>query len=395
MATNNNSANNQEKAVHQVERVNLYDFGYEKSGNVKGDPDIFQSYLNRIANGDLVEENYQGLSDEEKKDKRERIKELETALQEIETNNNKVESEIKVKEKKIDEFRQELLKIKEVQNNDHEKIKREAFSTLKFSLNLFLLIMLSVYLFFFYVSAAYKALYVDFEKIADNIAQGIGTGSIMPGPAELGEAIRYNYLLFLVPFVFYAFGWAFHILLELKQKVKFVFLGLLIAVTFTVDFLIAMIIHNNTEEAKELMGLATKHWSGSSTFYIILFLGFLVYIIWSLLLDSLLREWDKRKITANIKKIIKHLQTDIKTLQKRLRPVQHILDQITAFREDVSTIMYGSLKKYIEQFSSGWIAYLAPNNMKAVKERCLGIKKDFEEKHGVKPGVVKVIARRG
>ncbi len=395
MAANSNSANNQEKAVHQVERVNLYDFGYEKSGNVKGDPEIYQSYLNRIVNGDLVEENYKGLSDDEKKDKREKIKELEKVLQEIETNNIKVESEIQVKEKKIDEFRQEVLKIREVQNNDHEKIKKEAFSTLKFSLNLFILIMLSVYLFFFYVSAAYKALYVDFEKVADNIAQGIGTGSIMPGPYELSEAIRYNYLLFLVPFVFYAFGWAFHILLELKQKVKYVFLGLLIAVTFTVDFLIAMIIHNNTEMAKELMGLSTKHWSGSSTFYIILFLGFLVYIIWSILLDSLLREWDKRKITANIKKIIKHLQNDIKILQKRLRPVQHILDQIAAYREDVNTVMYGNLKKYIEQFSSGWIAYLSPNNMKAVKERCLGIKKDFEEKHGVKPGVVKVIARRG
>ena len=395
MATNSNSTNNQEKAVHQVERVNLYDFGYEKSGNVKGDPEIYQSYLNRIVNGDLVEENYKGLSEDEKKDKREKIKELEKVLQEIETNNTKVESEIQVKEKKIDEFRQEVLKIREVQNNDHEKIKKEAFSTLKFSLNLFILIMLSVYLFFFYVSAAYKALYVDFEKVADNIAQGIGTGSIMPGPYELSEAIRYNYLLFLVPFVFYAFGWAFHILLELKQKVKYVFLGLLIAVTFTVDFLIAMIIHNNTEMAKELMGLSTKHWSGSSTFYIILFLGFLVYIIWSILLDSLLREWDKRKITANIKKIIKHLQNDIKILQKRLRPVQHILDQIAAYREDVNTVMYGNLKKYIEQFSSGWIAYLSPNNMKAVKERCLGIKKDFEEKHGVKPGVVKVIARRG
>jgi DNA-binding FrmR family transcriptional regulator len=395
MATNSNSTNNQEKAVHQVERVNLYDFGYEKSGNVKGDPEIYQSYLNRIVNGDLVEENYKGLSEDEKKDKREKIKELEKALHEIETNNSKVESEIQVKEKKIDEFRQEVLKIREVQNNDHEKIKKEAFSTLKFSLNLFILIMLSVYLFFFYVSAAYKALYVDFEKVADNIAQGIGTGSIMPGPYELSEAIRYNYLLFLVPFVFYAFGWAFHILLELKQKVKYVFLGLLIAVTFTVDFLIAMIIHNNTEMAKELMGLSTKHWSSSSTFYIILFLGFLVYIIWSILLDSLLREWDKRKITANIKKIIKHLQNDIKILQKRLRPVQHILDQIAAYREDVNTVMYGNLKKYIEQFSSGWIAYLSPNNMKAVKERCLGIKKDFEEKHGVKPGVVKVIARRG
>src|SRR5690349_18739839 len=40
------------KVIHHVDRVNLYDFGYEKSGSVKGDPDLYASYLNRIINGD-------------------------------------------------------------------------------------------------------------------------------------------------------------------------------------------------------------------------------------------------------------------------------------------------------------------------------------------------------
>ncbi len=57
--------------------------------------------------------------------------------------------------------------------------------------------------------------------------------------------------------------------------------------------------------------------------------------------------------------------------------------------------MYGNLKKYVDQFTSGWISYLSPDNMKAVKERCIGLKKDFEEKNNIKPGVVKVISRRG
>jgi len=28
------------KVYHQADRVNLYDYGYEKSGSVKGDPDV-------------------------------------------------------------------------------------------------------------------------------------------------------------------------------------------------------------------------------------------------------------------------------------------------------------------------------------------------------------------
>lgn len=393
--TNQSIKGDSTKVIHQIERVSLYNFGYEKSGNVKGDPDVFASFLTRIADGDLVEENYKGLSDEEKIEKREQIKVLEQKQKDIEKDNEKAELEIQKKTSSIDEYRQELLKIREVKNKDHEKLKRETFSPSKYGVNLFILIMLSVYLFFFYVSTAYKALYVDFEKVADGIAQGLGTGSVMPGPYELAEALQYNYLLFLVPFVFYAFGWAFHILLELKHKMRIVFLSLLIAVTFTVDFLFALLIHDNTEMAKELMGLETVKWSSSSTFYIILFLGFLVYIMWSILLDSLMREGDKRKITSNIKKIINHYNKDIKALKSELVSVNDIKEQIRNYREDLNTIMYGNLKKYIDQFTSGWISYLSPGNMKAVKERCIGLKKDFEEKNNIKPGVVKVISRRG
>ncbi|MEE9463696.1 MAG: hypothetical protein V3V53_17800, partial [Bacteroidales bacterium] len=226
------------------------------------------------------------------------------------------------------------------------------------------------------------------------LAAGMGTGSIMPKPAELAEALQYNYLLFLVPFVFYAFGWAFHIILELKHKFKFVFLGTLITVTFIVDFLIALLIHNNLEYAKELMGLATKSWAANPAFWMILFLGFIVYILWSILLDSLFREWAKRRIILNLKKIVKHLRNDIKDLQKKLIPEDPIRFDIANLREDIGTVILGNLKSYIDQFTTGWISYLSPQNLKEVKVKCLNIKKDFEEKHAIKSGTVKVVKRR-
>ncbi len=380
--------------THNVDRVNLYDFGYEKSGTVKGDPDVYVSYLQRILNGDLVAEDYKGLSEEDKKERKLQIKELEKELKEIESENVKVEEQIAKKEKAIEDHRNDLLKIRESRANDTEKLKKESFSPFKFTINLFILAALSVYLFFFYVSAGFKALYVDFEAIAESIAAGTGTGSIMPNAYELNEAIQFNFMLILIPFVFYAFGWAFHVLLDLKGNQKYVYLGGLISVTFAVDFLLAMIIHNNTEQAKELMGLMTTHWAQSSTFYIILFLGFLVYVIWSILLDSLLREWDKKHVTGNIRKIIQHKRNDIKQLQKKLIDTNGINQKITDYREDLATVMYGNLKKYIDQFSSGWISYLAPANLKTVKEQCKAAKKDFEEKHQIRSGLVKVVSRR-
>ncbi|HTH58078.1 MAG TPA: hypothetical protein VL728_18650 [Cyclobacteriaceae bacterium] len=385
---------NDVKVIHRADRVSLYDFGYEQAGSSKGDPDVYASFLHRILNGDLVESDYQGFSDEERKEKLEQIKELEFKLKEKEEQNEKVESEIKTKEKEIDKYKKELRQTWEARSKDVEKLKTETFSPLKFSVNLFLLATLSVYLFFFYVSATYKALYVDFQGIAERIAQGEGTGSIMPSARELAEALQYNYLLFVVPFVFYAFGWAFHILLELKHQAKLAFVSMLIAVTFIVDFLLAMIISNNTENAKGLMGVPTTPWSQSPSFYIILFLGFLVYIIWSILFDSLLREWDKRQVTSNLKGILRHLLGEVKILKARLLDVNSLKNRIADYREDASTLMHGNLKKYIDQFSSGWIAYLAPASFKEAKEKCLAFKKEFEAKNNIKNGTVKVVSRR-
>lgn len=394
MAISGNENQENVAVTHNIDRVNLYDFGYEKSGNVKGDTDVFAAYLDRILNGDLVEKNYRGISDEEKKERIRDIQTLEQELKAVESQNAKINTEIKAKEKTIEEHRDSLLKIRESRANDTEKLKQESFSTFKFVINLFILMALSVYLFFFYISAGFKALYVDFEAIAEGIAEGRGTGSIMPNASELTEAIQYNFMLILIPFVFYAFGWAFHVLLETKGTKRYVLLSGLISVTFVVDFLLAMIIHNNTESAKELMGLATTPWGQSSTFYIILFLGFLVYIIWSILLDSLLREWDKKHVTGNIKKIIQHQKKDIQLLKSKLADTSKIENKIKDYREDVATVMYGNLKKHIDQFSSGWISYLSPANLKDMKEKCLIFKKNFEEKHQIKSGTVKVVSRR-
>ena len=68
--------------------------------------------------------------------------------------------------------------------------------------------------------------------------------------------------------------------------------------------------------------------------------------------------------------------------------------QIENYREDISTVMVGNLKKYVDQFSSGWIAYLVPANMKDVKDKCVALKKEFEEKNDIKSGMVKVVSRR-
>ena len=166
---------------------------------------------------------------------------------------------------------------------------------------------------------------------------------------------------------------------------------MLISVTFVVDLLLALIIHSNTESAKELMGLATLKWSHNPTFYIILFMGFLVYIIWSILLDSLIREWRKRQVTLNLKRIIKHLRKDIKILEQKIMPIELIQKEIDILHDEVNTYVQGNLRGYIDQFTTGWVSYLAPDNMKEIRAKCIAIHDEFVDKHNIEPGIVKVI----
>ena len=142
------------------------------------------------------------------------------------------------------------------------------------------------------------------------------------------------------------------------------------------------------------MGLATKSWAANPAFYMILFLGFIVYILWSILLDSIFREWAKRQVVSNLRKIMNHMRKDIKILQEKMVPEEPSRFDIANLREDIGTVILGNLKSYIDEFTTGWISYLAPQNLKEVKVKCLNIKKEFEEKHAIKSGTVKVVKRR-
>jgi hypothetical protein len=46
---------------------------------------------------------------------------------------------------------------------------------------------------------------------------------------------------------------------------------------------------------------------------------------------------------------------------------------------------------YIDQFTSGWVSYLAPNTLKDTKTKCLNIRDEFLEKNKIQPGIVKVM----
>ena len=276
-----------------TEKVNLKDYGFIQAGQCQGNPTNFKAALEYVFQGNIIDGSIdESINDDEKQNLLKSIQKLNSDIDQDKIKKEHLVEQEKGNTEKIKNLKEEISNIQSglpVQNKTHE-----TFSSMKFLMNLIFLIPLSIYLFLFYVATIYKVFYFSPEQISEN---SNGTISALPAPGEMSEALSYNYLLLFAPFLFFAFGYAIHVLLDLKSKWKYVYVLMVITITFMLDFLMAFKIHDNTSKAEEMISdtvpIELFH---DANFYIILFMGFVVYVIWSILLNALIVEWKKRNI---------------------------------------------------------------------------------------------------
>ena len=375
-----------------LQRENLRHYGFKNAGLATGNATSFKTHLELIYNGKVLDEKTSiGLSEEDKNSLSEEMEHLQDKVNILQKQH--ITSQVKGDEigRQIEVLQQERQDI--ILGKKALSIPGGRFSTLKFSINSFFLVMLSVYLFLFYVATVYKALFIDLGQLAEQMSDPgglIGAGAL-PGPQEMWEAMRYNIVVIFAPFIFYGFGYALHVILEQKSKWKYLSVLLIVAVTFVLDFLIAYKIHLNTNQVMELMGLDNEvlHWSQSPTFFIIIFMGFIVFIIWSILLHAWIKEWGKKDITGRIDEAILNLRNEVKFFDKQKEEYQHKIaeteSKIRYLNQRLNNIQIpeSDLQLSVSEFVAGWFNYLsaAGDQLEPVKDACEKVLSDFKEKH--------------
>jgi hypothetical protein len=375
-----------------LQRENLRHYGFKNAGLATGNATSFKTHLELIYNGKVLDEKTSiGLSEEDKNSLSEEMEHLQDKVNILQKQH--ITSQVKGDEigRQIEVLQQERQDI--ILGKKALSIPGGRFSTLKFSINSFFLVMLSVYLFLFYVATVYKALFIDLGQLAEQMSDPgglIGAGAL-PGPQEMWEAMRYNIVVIFAPFIFYGFGYALHVILEQKSKWKYLAVLLIVAVTFVLDFLIAYKIHLNTNQVMELMGLDNEvlHWSQSPTFFIIIFMGFIVFIIWSILLHAWIKEWGKKDITGRIDEAILNLRNEVKFFDKQKEEYQHKIaeteSKIRYLNQRLNNIQIpeSDLQLSVSEFVAGWFNYLsaAGDQLEPVKDACEKVLSDFKEKH--------------
>lgn len=356
------------------------DWGFEKARNLQGNLMAFKGCLNLVERQFLQE---QGL-DENKIQKN--IINAKIEAEKVETDIEKEEGFIKKIEQKIEGFKEkiaalkkEILKIEE----NPKSLSIDKASKAGFIFGLFILAFLTVYLFVFYSSASYSAFFKDFKD-----EEGGVVGAIFDAQAvskAFSDGFTESVLILTIPFVFLGLGYLIHKFQEEERFYKYYKIGALIFVTLIFDVILAYTIEkkiNIAQSSDSFDGIAQIEISdaiNSVGFWLIIFSGFIVYLIWGFIFDFVMDSYDKLdtvKLAINTRK--KEIEEQEKEVQKADAEILTHKDTITELKKklvgykavisgEITIIDWEGFEKKVLNFTTGWTHWMTANKYPKVE----------------------------
>lgn len=309
----------------------------------------------------------------EQKNKETEIKGLTVSLDNKEEQINDVQSNIDAVQNKIETLKFEINDIP--RNPENYQINASKGASTKFWIGLLLLIPISLYLFSFYISTSFSAFFKTFDPNT-SIMQSVLDAQAFnkawdEGPLE-GAFVTF------IPFVFLGLGYLIHMFGENKNWMNYIKMFLLFVVTFVFDAILAYEIESKLYELNKNFDSPPFDLSIAFTknqFWGIIFAGFVVYIIWGLVFDFIMKEHkEKDKIKhEQLKK-----QKDITVHQERITVFEKQMDEIKTTIgsikemiakakgriEELQDIINGVIiptkdyKLYASEYVQGWITFI-------------------------------------
>jgi hypothetical protein len=323
---------------------------------------IYQEYKTFIQNND----DYQKKLKEKFHYQIENIKlEIEKKEKEIETIENGSITPLKTK---INTIKDDIIDI--LKNPDSIQGNKEV--RVKFYISGIILCFLTIFLFIFYSSASYSAFFKQFS------INNIGVVSSIFDSKAVVNAISESFSEFLfimtIPFAFIALGFLIHMFIQRKNNLKF---SVILLITFIFDIIIAYDISQKIYDIQKSISyggdkIPNYNFSLAITnisFWLIIFSGFVIYIIWGLLFNffiELLNKLDKVKIAVNEnEKKILDLQSEINifetrklTLENEIYEEKKKLNNSEAILSDSIIIPNDHIKVLLNEYYLGWTTWM-------------------------------------
>ena len=343
--------------------------------------------LVKIIQGDEKKQN------ERKNETKQEITVLEAKNRNLDNQIKNEQEKLKHEETKIDE---DLKKITNIRNNP-TSVTGDSFTKASFWIGTVIIIFLTVYLFVFYSSASYSAFFKNFTPDDDTITQAIFDGQAIK-KAWTGHDNGLMTVIFIlaIPFIFLGLGYLIHKFSEEKKFSGYLKISGLIVVTFIFDFIIAYAIVKELQMIAVMTDLTgqTKPINSISevfqhvNFWIIIFAGFVVYIIWGLVFDFIMKEYNNmdrvryeiRQLEEKLSErrgVCRNSKEKIAELQTQKNSNEGIIDKLT-IKLETFVVYFSDVNGSINNYFSGWVNYMQNAHLpKTLIEESASIKEKF------------------
>jgi hypothetical protein len=384
--------NNQEE--NEQIRITYYQSGFAASIKATGKPivlkacfqNLFRSYEDQCRKQVLEQDRLKQPYKEEQERCKTEIKKNETAISIFES-----------KEKDFNEdINKHKYEIVDVRVNPIKYIEDGKGGTAQFFIGLFLLLPITLYLLVFYISASYSAFFKEFSN--DSL-----TAAIFDADA-LNNAFKASWLegvlVITIPFVFMGLGYVIHMMQKgngFKNTLRMI---ALFATTFLFDALLAYQIEKKIYEFNKTLTSEPYNLKvavGEAEFWMIIFAGFVVYIIWGLVFDFVMKEHEnkdrirvfirgKKEELVNIEKLKEENSIKLNEFNQKVIELNGKISELQA-KIDGFVFPVKEYLNYHHQYKEGWYQAigteiaLAKREKEELLEKCEEIANEHLKEH--------------
>ena len=351
-----------EEQDEQKIRITYYQSGYGAAQKAMGSPINFKACLENVYGSFEQQCREQEIQQgklkqpyiDDKTRKQSELKNTEAAISIFEEKKQQVIEKINAAKNEIEDVKN---------HPDRYGVETSKRPKAQFYIGLLLLVPITLYLFVFYISATYSAFFKDFSN--DSLTAAIFDAQAFNNALNAGwlEAI----LIFTIPSVFLGLGYVIH-MVQKGKGIKNIFRMIaLFIVTFLFDGLLAYQIEKKIydfNKTPDSLPYNLKIALGESEFWMIIFAGFVVYIIWGLVFDITMKEHENiDKIKGHIKtkfEEIKLLETTKNEIIEEINNLKKKTVEITGKIAELQSVIDGfvlNLKQYLlyhHQYKEGW-----------------------------------------
>jgi len=289
------------------------------------------------------------------------------------TEKNRFQTLLNIKEKDKEEIQGKINNLEERIERIKQDPKREGIPAdpkpkVQFYIGLFLLLPITLYLMVFYISASYSAF---FKKFGGNASV---LDAIFDAQA-LTKAMNDGWLefvfVFTIPFAFMGLGYLLHMFQKSDNRLRYFKIAGLVVVTFIFDAILAYQIDKAVFNVNKTLGqeFNVDHAITSVSFWAIIFAGFVVYMIWGLVLDFVLKEHEnKDKVQLAIRAVEKDIERQNIALNLVKEEIVESNNKIKDCDNDIAKeqssidsylIPVREYLAYHTEYVSGWLSYIS------------------------------------